>query len=144
MNITPNDDQQPLETEGFETMPLETNAFDPQPGSAQAGVTPPPPAQPQPAPAASQPTAPAPTPAPAPQPPAKSRPRSGPIVWGTLMLAFCAWVTQRALFPDIVQTGLWIALTVLGLGALLLIVGVSVAMRGKRSPEAPTSARHER
>lgn len=140
MNTTPNDDQRPLETEGFETMPLETNAFDPQPGSEQAGVTPPPPAAPQPSPAASQPA----PPTTAPQPPAKSRPRSGPIVWGTLMLAFCAWVTQRTLFPDIVQTGLWIALTVLGLGALLLIVGVSVAMRGKRDPQAPTSAQHER
>lgn len=61
--------------------------------------------------------------------PVKSRPRTGPIVWGTLMLALCAWVAQRTLFPDAIEPGVWIAAIVLGLGLLLLVVGTAVAFR---------------
>lgn len=59
-----------------------------------------------------------------------SRPRTGPIIWGALLLAFCAWVGQRTLFPDTVAPEMWITAVVLGLGLLLLTVGVMVALRG--------------
>lgn len=81
-------------------------------------------------------------PQPAAQPPAtprkRSRPRSGPIIWGTLILAFCAWITQRTFAPETSSTGLWIATTVLGLGALLLIVGVSVVLRTPPAEQSVT------
>ena len=64
--------------------------------------------------------------------PDRPRPRTGPIVWGCLILAFCAYAVQRVLFPGGVDTALWITATVLGLGALLLGVGIAIAIRSAR------------
>jgi len=64
--------------------------------------------------------------------PERPRPRTGPIVWGCLILAFCAYAVQRVLFPGGVDTALWITATVLGLGALLLGVGIAIAIRSAR------------
>ncbi|MBU3994872.1 MAG: hypothetical protein KKF42_03690 [Actinobacteria bacterium] len=61
------------------------------------------------------------------------RPRTGPIVWGALFLVFCAYVVQRELAPSSVDTAVWIATTVIGLGVLLLVVGIAVVIRGASS-----------
>lgn len=63
----------------------------------------------------------------------KTRPRTGPIVWGALFLVFCAYVVQRELAPASVDTAVWIAFTVIGLGVLLLAVGIAVVIRSANS-----------
>ncbi|MGI8393029.1 hypothetical protein [Leucobacter sp. W1038] len=63
----------------------------------------------------------------------RPRPRTGPIVWGALFLVFCAYVVQRELAPSSVDTAVWIATTVIGLGVLLLAVGIAVVIRGASS-----------
>lgn len=62
----------------------------------------------------------------------RPRPRSGPIVWGTLILAFCAWVVQDGFLPNTISPGVWAAGTLLVLGLLILVVGITVAVRGSR------------
>lgn len=66
---------------------------------------------------------------PLPPPAGRLRPRTGPIVWGCLILAFCAYAVQRVLLPGEVDVALWVTATVLGLGALLLGVGIAIAIR---------------
>lgn len=66
-----------------------------------------------------------------PVPLGKPRPRSGPIVWGALVLALCVYVAVRAA-GGAVDAKSWIIATVLGLGALLLAVGVTVLIRNGR------------
>src|SRR5690606_5779397 len=63
----------------------------------------------------------------------KPGPRTGPIVWGALVLAFCGYVAQRVFGSGVSDAGWWVAATVVGLGALLLIVGIAVVIRGARS-----------
>lgn len=60
----------------------------------------------------------------------RHRPRSGPIVWGGLLLAFCAWIAGRTFAPDHFDTQLWLIAVAIGLGVLLLGVGVFIALRG--------------
>ncbi|WP_449277680.1 hypothetical protein [Leucobacter sp. GX24907] len=62
----------------------------------------------------------------------RSVPRTGPIIWGVLILAFCAYVTQRSLAPDTVDTTVWATGTLLGLGAVLLLVGLGLLFRRNR------------
>jgi len=69
-------------------------------------------------------------------PPERARPRTGPIVWGTLFLAFCAWITQRAFFPEAIAPELWLTSIAIGLGVLLLGVGIAVGVRDRRGREA--------
>ena len=59
------------------------------------------------------------------------RPRTGPIVWGALVLAFCAYIAARSL-GGAVDATTWIITTIIGLGALLLCVGIAVLVRGSR------------
>ena len=61
------------------------------------------------------------------------RPRTGPIVWGALILVFCAYVFQQAVAPGSVNAMTWAIFAVIGLGLLLLIVGVTVIIRSRRS-----------
>ncbi|MBK0419969.1 hypothetical protein JD276_13105 [Leucobacter sp. CSA1] len=68
--------------------------------------------------------------------PERPGPRTGPIVWGALILAFCCYVAQRALAPGTVSAATWITVTVIGLGALLLLVGTAVVLRNARSRRA--------
>lgn len=80
------------------------------------------------------PVPPQPAAAPATAPPAsqrKPRPRTSPIVWGALILVFCAYVAVRAAGGSIDLTA-WLITTILGLGALLLVVGVAVLVRTSR------------
>ena len=62
----------------------------------------------------------------------KLRPRTGPIVWGALVLAFCIYIAQRSFAPATVDTTAWLISGVIGLGVLLLIVGLVVLVRGSR------------
>lgn len=59
----------------------------------------------------------------------RARPRTGPIIWGVIFLACCAWISQRVFFPDVVAPEIWITAIVLGIGLVLLAVGVSVLLR---------------
>ena len=63
--------------------------------------------------------------------PGKPRPRTSPIVFGALILVFCAYVAVRAAGGSIDPIA-WLITTILGLGALLLLVGVAVLVRGSR------------
>lgn len=66
------------------------------------------------------------------QPGERPRPRTGPIVWGALILAFCVYIAQRTVSPGAVDTAAWVVATVIGLGLLLLGVAVAVLVRGGR------------
>ena len=63
---------------------------------------------------------------------APKRPRTSPIVWGALILLFCAYVLQQAISPGSVDSTTWIIATVIGLGVLLLGVAVAVILRSRR------------
>lgn len=62
----------------------------------------------------------------------KQQPRTGPIVWGTLLLALCVWVGGRTFFPGVVSGEVFLILTAIGLGVLLLGIGIAVAVRNHR------------
>ena len=61
----------------------------------------------------------------------KPTPRTSPIVWGSLILVFCAYVFVRAEGWS-VDTTTWIIMTIIGIGALLLVVGLAVLLRNSR------------
>lgn len=63
-----------------------------------------------------------------------SGPRTSPIVWGALILAFCGYVVQRTLAPGNLDTTTWITTVTIGLGVLLLGVGAAVLIRNQRHP----------
>jgi hypothetical protein len=65
-------------------------------------------------------------------PATRTLPRTSPIVWGALILAFCGFVAQRTLNPGQLDAATWITATVIGLGLLLLGVGASVIVRNRR------------
>ncbi len=73
-----------------------------------------------------------PWPNPAVRAPARLRPRTGPIVWGTLFLMFVAFVAQRVFFPGYIPPVAWVTLTVIGIGVMLLVVGVVIVLRNGR------------
>lgn len=56
--------------------------------------------------------------------------RSGPIVWGALILVFCAFVAARSM-GWVVDPTTWVIATIIGLGVLLLGVGVAVIVRNR-------------
>lgn len=58
-------------------------------------------------------------------------PRTSPIVWGSLVLVFCAYVFAR-MGGWSVDTTTWIIATIIGVGALLLVVGVAVLLRSSK------------
>jgi len=60
------------------------------------------------------------------------RPRIGPVVWGAVFLTFCVWVAQRSFFPDTLAPEMWLTFAAIGLGLLLLVLGVLVAVRDRR------------
>lgn len=64
--------------------------------------------------------------------PARLGPRTGTIVWGVLVLAFCAIVLQRTVAPEMFDPVSWIITVVLGTGVLLLVVAVAVILRSRR------------
>lgn len=59
-------------------------------------------------------------------------PRTGPIIWGVIILAFCGYVTQRIFGNAGIDGSWWIIATVIGLGVLLLGIGLTVMLRNHR------------
>ena len=62
-------------------------------------------------------------------------PRTGPIVWGALILVFCGYISQQVFGSDGLDTAGWITATVIGLGVLLLGVGFAVLIRSRRETQ---------
>lgn len=73
--------------------------------------------------------------------PERPRLRTGPIVWGALFLAFCAWIAQRAFFPEAIAPELWITFTAISLGVILLGVGIAVGVRDRRNQGPPSDSK---
>ncbi len=63
----------------------------------------------------------------------RARPRTGPIVWGVIVLAFCVYTAFQVLAPGSVDATVFVIAAVIGLGVLLLAVGVAVVLRASRS-----------
>lgn len=61
--------------------------------------------------------------------------RTGPIVWGCLVLLFCAYVAQRTFAPGTIPQEFWLIGSLLGLGALLLGVGIAIVARNWRESQ---------
>lgn len=73
-------------------------------------------------------------PAPAEQPPRPAKPagpRTCPIIWGALILAFCGYIAQRTFGGTGLDGSWWLIASVIGLGVLLLGVGLTVILRGR-------------
>ncbi|WP_336659074.1 hypothetical protein [Leucobacter sp. USHLN153] len=70
---------------------------------------------------------------------ARPGPRTGPIVWGALILVFCAYVAQQVFGTDGLDAAGWITLAAIGVGALLLAVGVAVLVRNRSLAKRPDS-----
>lgn len=64
--------------------------------------------------------------------PTRPLPRTGPIVWGALILVFCGYVAQRSFGSGPLDGDAWVIATMLGLGAILLAVGTAVIVRNRR------------
>lgn len=59
-------------------------------------------------------------------------PRTGPIVWGALILVFCGYIAQQVFGLGGIDPTVWITATIIGLGVLLLGVGIAVLVRNRR------------
>lgn len=79
-------------------------------------------------------------PAAAPDPSRKPGPRSSPIVWGALILVFCVYASQRAFNTETIDAAWWVTATVIGIGAVLCIVGAVVLVRGRRGGDPADTA----
>lgn len=109
------------------------SARDPGAAAPTTPLTPPPAPGDDPAPDATPPGASAaPAQAPAAATPERPGPRTSPIVWGALILAFCGYIAQRVYGAGDIDAAWWITATVIGLGVLLLGVGIAVLVRGRR------------
>ena len=62
----------------------------------------------------------------------RTGPRTSPIVFGALILAFCAYVATRTFGTGTLDTAGWVTTVVIGLGVLLLIVSGAILLRGNR------------
>lgn len=62
-------------------------------------------------------------------------PRTSPIVWGCLVLLFCAFIAQHTFAPGSVPSEFWLIGSFLGLGALLLGVGIAIVVRNVRTTQ---------
>ena len=60
------------------------------------------------------------------------RPRTGPIVWGVLVLAFCAFTSFQTIAPNRVDGTTFVIAAMIGIGLLLLAVGTAVVVRSAR------------
>ncbi|MBL3698937.1 hypothetical protein [Leucobacter luti] len=69
---------------------------------------------------------------PRPLPPTRTGPRTGPIVWGALILAFCGYVVQLVFGGGELDGVAWLTITTIGLGVILLVVGAAVIIRNRR------------
>lgn len=60
------------------------------------------------------------------------RPRTGTIVWGVLVLAFCAFTSFQTIAPNRVDGTTFVIAAMIGIGLLLLAVGTAVVVRSAR------------
>jgi len=60
------------------------------------------------------------------------RPRTGTIVWGVLVLAFCLYTGFQAVAPGSIDGTTFAITAIIGLGLLLLAVGAAVVVRSTR------------
>lgn len=60
------------------------------------------------------------------------RPRTGTIVWGVLVLAFCLYTGFQAVAPGSIDGTTFAIAAIIGLGLLLLAVGAAVVVRSTR------------
>lgn len=65
--------------------------------------------------------------------PRNLRPKTGPIVWGVLVLAFCLYTTFQVWAPGWINGTTFVIGATIGLGLLLLAVGAGVIVRNSRS-----------
>lgn len=68
-----------------------------------------------------------------PKPASLPGPRTGPIIWGAMIIAFCGYVAQRVFGGPGPDGSWWLIASVLGLGVLLLGVGIAVILRNRRN-----------
>lgn len=61
------------------------------------------------------------------------RPRTGTIVWGVLVLAFCAYMAFQIMAPGSVDGTAFVIAGTIGLGVILLAVGAVVIVRSARN-----------
>lgn len=61
-----------------------------------------------------------------------SRVRTGPIVWGLIVLAICGFLAHQILAGGAVDSTVWLIGLVLVLGVLLLVIGVTVLVRQRK------------
>ncbi len=66
------------------------------------------------------------------QPGTQLRPRTGTIVWGVLVLAFCAFTSFQTVAPNRVDGTTFVIAAMIGIGLLLLAVGTAVVVRSAR------------
>lgn len=65
--------------------------------------------------------------------PLERRPKTGTIVWGVLMLAFCAYMAVQLVAPDSIDVTTFVIAGTIGLGVLLLAIGGIVIIRANRN-----------
>lgn len=66
--------------------------------------------------------------------PQNLRPKIGPIVWGVLVLAFCAYTASQVVAPGNVDGTTFVIAATISLGVLLLVIGAAVIIRGAKAP----------
>lgn len=62
------------------------------------------------------------------------RPKTGPIVWGVLVLAFCVYTAFQAVAPGSVNGTTFVIAVTITLGVLLLAIGAAVIVRSSKAP----------
>lgn len=62
-----------------------------------------------------------------------TRPKTGPIVWGVLVLAFCVFTMFQAIAPGVLDGTVFLIAAVISLGLLLLAISAAVIVRSARN-----------
>ena len=62
----------------------------------------------------------------------RPRPRTSPIIWGAIVLAFCAFSASQLLAPGAIDGTAFVIATIIALGVLLLVVSIVVIARNAR------------
>lgn len=65
--------------------------------------------------------------------PRNLRPKTGPIVWGVLVLAFCVYTASQTVAPGSVNGTTFVIAATITLGVLLLAIGAAVIIRSSRA-----------
>ena len=59
----------------------------------------------------------------------RPRPRTSPIVWGAIVLAFCAFSAAQLIAPGALDGSAFVIATIIALGVLMLVVSIVVIAR---------------